>query len=765
MTKKRVALTRGMVALLTVGLVTILLTSFSTWALFRYSRIAGQAATGAGASYEAIMQSAILPGHLSGIDLPERGVFLYASKNISFVPIVVLLAGVGGLIYSIYKRSWQSLALVIFGLYTFFVSASPKLFYTLRSSVSYLLSGVFSLRYLLVPLRIALPILAGLGVVAVVELGFFWLKGKYLGGVKKVLVAAGGLIMFVLVLVNFGNFPEPMGDKYRFGPRGLDLGNIWQDEHVEKLDMELDLTEQLDPANWPEFQLATMPEMPTEGVLKMIEQDNPRARIDFSPQASSHSMIAPYFNLDTNLSQIHTYVPTTSLMLRFTGQQSNAFYANDPFYGNDVTLINDWTRWFGITHIWLSGQEDEAVHKLLAETGWMELSGVVGTGVLKYPEDNSLVELSNKKAVLVISQDRLGAYDQIYRLAGHGVLPFEETLLVRGRGKVDSYSQEELSRFDVLLLDGYGYDNFGRANVLLSEYVKSGGGVFIDTGWEYEVPDWETQERGQPLEMIPVEKLSWKDLGKISNYALTESNLSQDVDTKQFAPLAYGDQPWSVSTAERTEIKDWASPVLGTGNNLLVVQGRLGQGKVVWSGMNLVAHAKQGDSFYWEEIKLLVNMFAWLTEGGVSQNWAVSYLRQSPDEVEFTINEDLPTGGWLLWKEARHPDFQARLSNNSSSLPVYRAGPGMTLIRVPQVTRGDKISYEYHQPLIEIVVKIISLVTLILLLPLIVIDGFWRKRSILARLTNWQVEILDYLIFRVWKLPFQWWKKDDHEEE
>ena len=56
-------------------------------------------------------------------------------------------------------------------------------------------------------------------------------------------------------------------------------------------------------------------------------------------------------------------------------------------------------------------------------------------------------------------------------------------------------------------------------------------------------------------EIIPLNKLTWNNLGKVSNYTLTSSFVSQDIDIKHFAPLSYEGEPWSVSTAEKVEIK------------------------------------------------------------------------------------------------------------------------------------------------------------------------------------------------------------------
>ncbi|MBU3956887.1 hypothetical protein KKI19_01200, partial [Patescibacteria group bacterium] len=422
-------------------------------------------------------------------------------------------------------------------------------------------------------------------------------------------------------------------------------------------------------------------------------------------------------------------------------------------------LINNFARQFGINYIFFDKITDT---QLFQKAGWEIWDGSWEEGILKFPEENPLAELSEKPAVLVISQKSLDAYDQVFRLSSYGVIPYKDAFIVWGKGMIDDYSLEELRKFDVLLLDGYTYKSWQKANKLLSEYVRGGGSVFIDTGWQYTVPDWETENA---LEIIPFKKLSWKDLGKTSDFALEDIEIVKEVDVSQFGPLIYQDQPWRVSTFEKSDLKDWARVVLGVKDYPLIVVGKFGQGRVVWSGMNIFPHAKQGENIYYEELKLLANLFSWLTEGKSKVNLPVTYKREHPDKVEFIVGEDVPNGGFLLWKEAYHPDFQATLETTekqqATTLKVYRAGPGLVAIKLPKLNKGERVVYEYHQPLFEKVFTYLSFSTLIFLLVIIVEGAFLKEKSPFLRLGQFLERRLHFLLFKLWQKPLDWWRREE----
>lgn len=526
------------------------------------------------------------------------------------------------------------------------------------------------------------------------------------------------------------------------------------------------LIDQLSPANWPEFKVRGdyNPDVTLNARVEEIAQENPAARIDFSPYLSDLSMLTPFYNKERNLSQLHVYVASASLVQRFQGWQQIVYYLNDPQY-DDPNLINNIARWFGINYVFTIQNEystDEI--SIFERAGWGIASGSWEKGILRFPEKNSLVDLADRTAVLVVGQNKVSAYDQVLTVALLGVLPYEDAFLVWGRGAVDEYTEEDLEKFDIVLLHGYTYKDRGRADRLLSQYVQDGGSVFIDTGWQFTVPDWQTNKT---LTVVPLTMLAWTDLGETSGYVLEDRNFSENVDVGSFAPLVYEEGSWGVSTADKNHQKEWANVVLSAKGKPLIITGQLGRGRVAWSGMNIFPHAKQKDKIYRHEIAFLRNLFAWLAGEKTSKSYQVSYTRDNPDQVEFSIQEDVTSSAYMLWKEGYYPDFKAHLFSSTGGpqrLSIKRAGPGWALIEVPKAARGDKIVYHYQKPLSEKAAQWISYVTLGFLL-VSVFEGMRGEKSLVARILRRADRALEYLMFEYWKKPTAWLRKQDEEDE
>ena len=91
------------------------------------------------------------------------------------------------------------------------------------------------------------------------------------------------------------------------------------------------------------------------------------------------------------------------------------------------------------------------------------------------------------------------------------MIPFGSGWLVRSESAyVDDYSADQLSLFPALVLVGYRYHDRNKAFGLLNDYVRAGGSLYIETGWQYVDPDWDL---GSPTpSVLPVGELRWGSL-------------------------------------------------------------------------------------------------------------------------------------------------------------------------------------------------------------------------------------------------------------
>jgi hypothetical protein len=282
--------------------------------------------------------------------------------------------------------------------------------------------------------------------------------------------------------------------------------------------------------------------------------------------------------------------------------------------------------------------------------------------------------------------------------------------MVEGDLPVDEYSLDELQRFDAVFLQGYTYNDRARAWNLLERYVRQGGALYVDTGWQWTVPDWESDPAP---EVLPVARMTWTDYGTTNDYRLEAPEISGDIDASEFASLTWDGQPWGVSGMSREEVREWGQVVLSAAGNPLIVAGRYGDGRVIWSGMNLVAHAYDKDNQ--EEVRLLHSLIAWLIADRGSGDYAITVTREDPDRVEFHASLPATQRTTLYWREAYYPAWHAYLvstDGNRQRLPIYRGGPRLMLIPIPASSGNLDIVLRWETPLVERLAAILSMLTL-----------------------------------------------------
>jgi uncharacterized membrane protein len=297
-----------------------------------------------------------------------------------------------------------------------------------------------------------------------------------------------------------------------------------------------------------------------------------------------------------------------------------------------------------------------------------------------------------------------------------GALPFDEALIVKGGPYADAYSAEELSKFDAVVLEGYAYKSKKRNKGWqeLEEYVKNGGSLLINSGWQYSSADWQLDDTP---DFFPLKTLKWTDAGADASYLNEDTEIIGDVDIEKFDPLVYDGREWNISSSERVDLRDWAKVAISANDKPLIAGGKYGAGKVVWLGLDLPGHiGAYGDNA--EEVKLYKNLLSYLLKGNEGIELNASFIRDYPDKLEITLDESSNQKVAVYWSEVYYPDFKAKLIENgdTKNINVYKAGPGMTLFVLPSVSAGSKIIYEYKTPIIVIIAKLISLTTLALLI-------------------------------------------------
>lgn len=323
-------------------------------------------------------------------------------------------------------------------------------------------------------------------------------------------------------------------------------------------------------------------------------------------------------------------------------------------------------------------------------------------------------------AVLVVGEK--ASFDILFRSLAYSGYDSRALIPVYGGRYVDELDPIRLRSFSAIVLYGYDFHDRQRAYSILSDYVKNGGGLLVETGLSPESTATDL------LEPSPVSKTVGTAFGSLWHFASrNDSSILAGVRLNSFSPAIYGrDIPWGVSASTNESIRSWASVDIWDEGRPLVVTGQYGKGRVAWSGMNLPYHA---DSYLNEdESRLIGNLIAWVAESAERKaTWSDgSVIRTDPQHVRVGFQG---TGEGILFKEFYFQGWKAfsLISDNRQEIPIYLAGPGFMYVSSQDVTRSRGILFEYEPTLIVTASYAVSAITLLGLLLNLMFPTFLRR--------------------------------------
>ena len=417
-------------------------------------------------------------------------------------------------------------------------------------------------------------------------------------------------------------------------------------------------------------------------------------RVDVSPLLGSLLKALP---LRSDARTMNLYTFTLSLLhLSWSDEQQALFLDNA--YGVAGASVSEMSAWFGVDRVAQRGNappdppEDPS---RFSAAGW----AVTSEGRLYLaasPRTHTLAAFRERGIVLHIGETKNEAYRNTYRLASAGALPFADGWLVQGPACVDDISPAELARFDVVILEDQCMRDVLADEAKLDAYVERGGRLFVETGWEFSP----LAKTASTPDFLPAADLRWQ--APSGTLAFGDAGVDvRGLDLARFGDFRYESGAWNVSAPD-SPLRQWARPVLLAGGRPLIAAGQLGQGRVVWSGVNLVTHVRAKQSV--DERELYHRIMRWLLDGAstATQELDVSAL----DEDGGTVR--LPADGWLLWRES--PIFASVAPDSGTR---YSAGPGLLLARLA----AGSVRIEQHpSPAMRLAAFAGALATAVLLL-------------------------------------------------
>jgi hypothetical protein len=324
---------------------------------------------------------------------------------------------------------------------------------------------------------------------------------------------------------------------------------------------------------------------------------------------------------------------------------------------------------------------------------------------------------TNAPAILVIGEPE--NYQVVVRDLSYNDFDTTHAIPVQGGPYVDDYTAQDLAQFDeVLIYGGRAHDNV-RALDLLNGYVRSGGGLIVEAN-------------GSPLasgsglkEPVPVTGTVDHKVAGDWQFNTVSSPITDGIDFSSFGPARYNGGPWTISGA--TGVRSWAQTLVRSGADSVVVAGQLGQGRVVWSGLNLPFHVDSYRSA--EESRFLTTAMAWASPSVNDGAASGSARLDGPQQI--TISVDSRARG-VLFKESWFDRWHAYVNGHEEG--VLRAGPGLMYVRLPQGTRFPAtVVWRYEKSVADWAGIAVSAATLIAFVtwprwrrPF---AGWWRRRT------------------------------------
>lgn len=281
------------------------------------------------------------------------------------------------------------------------------------------------------------------------------------------------------------------------------------------------------------------------------------------------------------------------------------------------------------------------------------------------------------------------SYDYFVRNLGMLNLNSDYLIPVRLANFVEDLTPERLQGVDGLIFYNYRKKKESKSYQLawdkLKDFVQDGGVVLVETGadcpekWGEEVPD-----------IFPISKL---DSGSLGTIWKIESTLFEPSDFEKISPLTYEGGYWAVSFAPSENFVDAdAKILLKQRGKPVMAEGRLGKGKIIWSGLNLFYRPLHHQETALAEVQLLRKTLGELVPLS-KQRIAFDFSRPRTERVILAF-----TGGHgALLKENNYGGWiaQATVDGKKVRLPILSAGPDFMYVPLPREFWDKPVKLEF----------------------------------------------------------------------
>ena len=352
-----------------------------------------------------------------------------------------------------------------------------------------------------------------------------------------------------------------------------------------------------------------------------------------------------------------------------------------------------------------------------------------------------ILSASNASTIGIFGSD--SGYEAVIRaIAENDNLNSQKVVPIKLGKLIDDYDLKKLDYFDALYLYDYDYKNQNKTFKILTNYVKSGKKIFIETGVEVK------QSEGDLPELFPVKKVVRKGLGKSWNFEKGEQIYVEDVNVSKFSPPVFDDDEWKLSFANTEDLRSNAKSILKNHGKIVLATQTIGSGEVIWSGLNFAYHVLRNHNL--EEATLFNNLLSNMIN--LSKKEPVNYSVNFINANNRTIKSEGAKG--ILFKEQAYDGWEAIIIKSDDKkrgkLDIFKAGPaypGFMYIPIPEGNNEVKLSF--GGSLQNKLLVSISIMIILFILDEVVLSGL-----LLGKARRFMFKILSQRVG-------SWWGRED----
>jgi len=355
-------------------------------------------------------------------------------------------------------------------------------------------------------------------------------------------------------------------------------------------------------------------------------------------------------------------------------------------------------------------------------------------------ELTSSILTTTQAPVALFIGDWIG-YESLTKILGMNNINSQKLITVFTENQLDFYSYNDFSKFDVIILSNYKYQNKYRVFNDLLKYITNGGKVLIDSGSE--IRDAVSDDLP---EIFPFKTSQRKALGKTWDLKYDNGNeLFSGVNINNFDPPIFDKFEWKISFPA-DQVKPNADVLLSQGDHPILIYQQIGKGKIIWSGINLAYHVHYYNNVN-ESILYLNLLSSLISLGNKNQIKLGNSEFISPQEARISINEQVKG---VLYKTQIFNNWEVKIDGKNAK--TYKAGPtypGFIYVPIDNKKAGA-VTFKYIGKINDYLVWIISWLITLILLDL----SFLRGRLISNKIKT----VKQKLHFHIGK----WWEKEEY---